>query len=162
MESEIRIKVHSFCDLITNSSTTIFVSTHGKSIQMLKEFVNYLLKNAGSTKKAEDLFTFRIDIDEDWMADKFEDDEIEVPEELGKKIALLQNSAAKDSWRQIQKLKIDFIREKLDNNEIEVPQDDEPQREDTLVIIPKNNAKDVKDVTKVVREMFSIEESYEG
>jgi hypothetical protein len=129
---------------------------------MLKEFVNYLLKNAGSTKKAEDLFTFRIDIDEDWMADKFEDDEIEVPEELGKKIALLQNSAAKDSWRQIQKLKIDFIREKLDNNEIEVPQDDEPQREDTLVIIPKNNAKDVKDVTKVVREMFSIEESYEG
>jgi hypothetical protein len=129
---------------------------------MLKEFVNYLLKNAASTKKAEDLFTFRIDIDEDWMADKFEDDEIEVPEELGKKIALLQNSAAKDSWRQIQKLKIDFIREKLDNNEIEVPQDDEPQREDTLVIIPKNNAKDVKDVTKVVREMFSIEESYEG
>lgn len=155
MENEIRIRVHSFCDIITNSSTTIFVTTHGKSIQMLKEFIDYLLKNAGSTMKAEDVFNFRIDPDEDWLEDEFEGLK-EVDPELTKKIAMAQASK-KGVWDQVRKLKTNYVLEKILNNEIEVPNTGE-LREDTLMIIPKNNTKDAKSVTEVIRQIFEIEE----
>jgi hypothetical protein len=163
MEKEIRIKVHSFCDLITNSSTTIFVSTHGESIKLLKEFVDYLLKNAGSPFKAKDLFDFKIEINDDYLVGLYDElEDSEIPTDLRNKIELLSNSKEKGFYKNIEKLKIDYIREKVNNNEIEVRDNDESnQREDDLVIIPKNNTEDVKNVTKAVRAMFEIEESYE-
>lgn len=54
------INYHSFVDLITNSSTEIYISCHTKSVEYLKELIDSLLKASGSDKKAEELFDFKI------------------------------------------------------------------------------------------------------
>jgi hypothetical protein len=56
----IRIKIHSFVDLITNSSTEIYISCHKKSVEAAKGLIDSLLQAAGSEKKADDLFEFKV------------------------------------------------------------------------------------------------------
>ena len=57
---ELRISLHSMVDVITNSSTVIFVNTHGKTIEYAKDLINSLLSMSGSDKKADDFFTFEL------------------------------------------------------------------------------------------------------
>ncbi len=54
------LRFHSFIDVITNSSTSVYVSCHSKSIEFAKELINSILKEAGSDKVAGDLFTFKV------------------------------------------------------------------------------------------------------
>lgn len=54
------IKIHSFIDVITNSSTEIFVGTHSNTVSMLKDFINNILSVAESDKTADDLFKFEM------------------------------------------------------------------------------------------------------
>ena len=56
---QIIIPFHSFIDVITNSSTEIFVNTHSKTIEYAKNLVNSLLEAAKSDKTADDLFEFK-------------------------------------------------------------------------------------------------------
>lgn len=70
-----RINVHSFIDVITNSSTEIYVQAGENTINTIKELVNILLKETESTKTADDLFTFEL-IDtglEEFIDDKLYD-----------------------------------------------------------------------------------------
>lgn len=60
MQNSITIKIHSFIDVITNSSTEIYVQASESTIKSVKELVNGLLKMGGSTKTADDLFTFEL------------------------------------------------------------------------------------------------------
>lgn len=57
---EIKIKVHSFIDVITNSSTEIYVSADQGTIKAIKALIDNILKLGNSTLKADDLFTFEI------------------------------------------------------------------------------------------------------
>lgn len=57
---EKRINVHSFIDVITNSSTESYVRSNKKSIEFMHEFINEILKQSGSDRKSEDLFEFTI------------------------------------------------------------------------------------------------------
>jgi hypothetical protein len=57
---KIVLNVHSFNDLITNSSSEIFINSNKKTIEAVKTLINYFLEKGGSTKKAEDLFVFKI------------------------------------------------------------------------------------------------------
>ena len=50
-----KLKIHSFVDLITNSSTTIFTNSH-KSLNAVKELIDESLKLFGIDKKFDDLF----------------------------------------------------------------------------------------------------------
>jgi len=61
----LRIPLHSFVDLITNSSSEIFVQAHDKTIVAVKEVINNLLKGVGSDKTADDLFTIELGIEVD-------------------------------------------------------------------------------------------------
>lgn len=54
----LKLKTHSIIDVITNSSTEIFISSNNKTIEVAKEFINSLLKATGSKKEADDLFDF--------------------------------------------------------------------------------------------------------
>lgn len=54
------IKIHSFIDLITNSSTEIFIQTHEKTLDATKDLVNKILLAAGRSEKAEDFFDFKV------------------------------------------------------------------------------------------------------
>jgi hypothetical protein len=53
------ITLHSFSDIITNSSTEIFTTCTENSVELIKKFINTILKEAGSDKTADDLFTIR-------------------------------------------------------------------------------------------------------
>ena len=55
------IPVHSFIDVITNSSTEIFVKTKDNSKLAMHEVINKILKRCGSDKKSEDLFKIKIE-----------------------------------------------------------------------------------------------------
>jgi hypothetical protein len=59
-----KLFLHSFNDVITNSSEVIYVCANDKSISLVKELINYFLKKAGSDKTADDLFTFELELDE--------------------------------------------------------------------------------------------------
>ena len=57
---KIVFNVHSFNDIITNSSSEIFVNCNNKTIKAVKTLIDYFLEKGGSTKKADDLFVFKI------------------------------------------------------------------------------------------------------
>jgi len=58
------INIHSLVDVITNSSTEIFISIKKGGVKMAYELLNHILQIGGSTEKAEDLFD--IEIVRDW------------------------------------------------------------------------------------------------
>ena len=62
----ITVNLHSFVDLITNSSTEIFVEASQSTIDAVKEVVDNLLEVAGSDLKADDLFEFELGEKEGW------------------------------------------------------------------------------------------------
>lgn len=59
-----KIPIHSFIDVITNSSTEIYVSTHDKSIELMKEFINEIMKSTGHPFEFDDYFEIYIEKDE--------------------------------------------------------------------------------------------------
>jgi putative lipoic acid-binding regulatory protein len=50
------IKIHSFVDLITNSSTEIYVAAGEHTVKAVKEIINNILLIGGSKLIADDLF----------------------------------------------------------------------------------------------------------
>lgn len=67
--------VHSFVDLITNSSTEIYIEATEKTVKAVKDLINKLLLAAGSAVKCDDLFTVEIDKEkyQDRYDEKYED-----------------------------------------------------------------------------------------
>ena len=63
MIKSIIIPIHSFVDLITNSSSESYISSSESTIKAVKELVNNILELAGSTQKFDDLFTIDIVFD---------------------------------------------------------------------------------------------------
>jgi hypothetical protein len=57
---KIKIPYHSFVDLITNSSSEVFVEAHEGTIDAFKAAINHVLKSQGVEKSADDLFTFEL------------------------------------------------------------------------------------------------------
>ncbi len=53
---KIIVPVHSFVDVITNSSSEIFVSATDSTVAAAKEIVNNVLSSGGSLAKCDDLF----------------------------------------------------------------------------------------------------------
>ena len=60
---EIEIKVHSFIDIITNSSSEIYVQASSRTIDSVHKLVNAILSMGNSQVKSEDLFEMEL-IDE--------------------------------------------------------------------------------------------------
>ena len=56
----IRIPIHSFVDLITNSSSEIFVSADESTVKAVKKLIDNILKASGSDKTVDDLFEIGI------------------------------------------------------------------------------------------------------
>ena len=59
------IPVHSFVDVITNSSSEIFTSANEGTVKAVKELINNLLIGVGSNKTADDLFDIIVGIEVD-------------------------------------------------------------------------------------------------
>jgi len=56
----IKITIHSIVDIITNSSSEIFITTQYTAIEEAKKLIDMLLAEAGAAVKADDLFEFSI------------------------------------------------------------------------------------------------------
>lgn len=54
------INIQSITDIVTNSSTEVFIRIKETAINTVKEPINNLLKISGSTLQADDLFTIEI------------------------------------------------------------------------------------------------------
>jgi phosphoglycerate-specific signal transduction histidine kinase len=54
--NSLTINIHSFVDLITNSSTEIFVQASDQTVKSVKKLIDELLKLGNSQYKCEDLF----------------------------------------------------------------------------------------------------------
>lgn len=50
------IPIHSFVDLITNSSTETYIQSTDKTVEMVKNLVNAILDASGSPYTCDDLF----------------------------------------------------------------------------------------------------------
>jgi hypothetical protein len=59
------IPIHSFVDLITNSSSETYIYASDSTIKCVKTLIDNLLKGVGSDKTADDLFTFDIGVEID-------------------------------------------------------------------------------------------------
>jgi hypothetical protein len=75
------IPIHSFIDLITNSSTEIYVEATEKTIKTLRELVNEILKAGKSKLRADDLFTFSLEKNCDCY-DEYDKDSDEAKEHM--------------------------------------------------------------------------------
>lgn len=58
MNTSLTITVHSFVDLITNSSSEIFVAADQNTVKAIKKLVENLVAATGGTANADDLFSF--------------------------------------------------------------------------------------------------------
>lgn len=58
MKTSIILPIHSFVDLITNSSSEVFMTATEKTVKTVKSLVDNILQAGGSTLKADDLFEF--------------------------------------------------------------------------------------------------------
>ena len=72
----VSIPVHSVIDLITNSSTEIFVYSE-KSLEPCKELINEILSLQGIDKKCDDLFDIKVVFDERGLDDYIENEKYE-------------------------------------------------------------------------------------
>lgn len=50
------IPIHSFVDLITNSSSETYISADASTVNTVKAMITHILKGGGSDKTADDLF----------------------------------------------------------------------------------------------------------
>ena len=73
-----KISIHSFTDLITNSSTTIFTYSDN-SLEACREMIDEFFKALGVDKKCDDVFNLVVTMDSysytEYMDDEEEDDE---------------------------------------------------------------------------------------
>ncbi len=56
----ITLKVHSFIDIITNSSTEIFIQATDKTIRNIKQLIDTILIIGGSNMKCDDIFDMKL------------------------------------------------------------------------------------------------------
>ena len=84
------IPVHSFVDLITNSSTEIYIEADKGTFKSVTEMINKILDLGGSKMKCDDLFTIELGKEEEYSSSvslivKSRDEN----SELGKKTAAI-------------------------------------------------------------------------
>jgi hypothetical protein len=72
------INLASFVDLITNSSSEIFVSASKKTVTAIKDTINNILKLGGSVATCDDLFDIKLWVEGEYYYDNEKDEEIEV------------------------------------------------------------------------------------
>ena len=159
------LKIHSFVDVITNSSTTIYTQFRKSAIKDSYEMINEILKLGGSDKKAEDLFDISIYPCLDSVYSKIEYmnkddiDNLNISEE-GKKLLLLSRTKYDemeygDYYKWIEENLKSFV---LENWELIMGGDD--QYGIYLSIVAKDAGKSTKDLGDMIYKMFDCEEGY--
>ena len=172
----IKIKPHSIVDVITNSSTVVYVQTHDNTIKYAKELINTFLKVAGSDKKANDLFNFYFDVDREQeienLAEKISDteDPNDIDSSIIKAFKKVDNKLTGKKFQEMEDSEFTEVANKLldkiANKNIK-PYDgyglnynDWDEKE--LIIKPKNNDKLTINLTEQVKNIFELDGERDG
>jgi|GEM_PF-5269719 len=135
----LKIAVHSLVDVITNSSTVIYVQVHDKTVKFMKEFIDYFLKKSGSKKTADQLFEFKMEMDPDLKSDRISDimDEEDCTEARA----------------------LQILEEKLKDGDFT---DCNGYDKRQLVLVPKDGSKDTLNATEWVQKIFEVDANRDG
>jgi len=125
---KIKIPVHSLIDLITNSSTEIYVTSES-SVQPAKDLLAELLKINGSDKNVDEVFTLSVEMDNATLIDYLGDQMEEYDEELWDKLGLEDAD-----WKTTDKILEKYL-ESIEKGEIEKPEWIDTMIEDMEVLI---------------------------
>jgi hypothetical protein len=142
---EKKIKVHSFIDVITNSSTESYVRSNAKSVEFMHDFINEIFKQSGSEKKSEDLFEFII-----------------IPAESAMEIASwhfadkLQENDSNLSYSEAEKLAM----KKFKSGEVDPKNylDERDHYDNTLLMKSKSNDQFTMDISEKFSSLFDVGE----
>jgi len=148
---QIFIPMHSVVDVITNSSTVIYVSAHGSSVKLMKEFINTLLKATGSDKTSDDLFEFSTAVNFDKWSDRME---YHFEEELPEGFEKLDYDGQAKVLREMYNASVEA------GTTEDIFEDDYIQKD--LVMQVKGDDKLTFNMVEQVEAMFEIEEDYNG
>lgn len=140
-------RVHSFVDLITNSSSEIFVAASDKTVKTIQSVVDHLLALGDTGKKCKDLFKIELasgydteDYDTKYLTDK-------------QLTAALKDGSVK--------FNLDHLEE---GEELEAgwkPSPKEGTEHAYIVVTPLDEAKEVKKIAELIgtlQELFSGED----
>lgn len=158
-------KLHSFVDVITNSSTVIYVSINQseKTIEKIKEFINKILIAGESNKTFDDLFytkiTFKnIEDIKDRLADYTD---------IRDNIIDLLNKEQKNDYKLIDEMvdkKIDELFQEHNSVELEKYMSELNEEcgliEQTLIIYRKDNNEEIINLLELVNLICDIDSAY--
>jgi len=168
--NNIKIKLHSMVDIITNSSTVIYCQCHDNTIETMKGIINTFLKQAGSNKTAEDLYTFKIVADSEYeierLGDRIDEGEEEIIEFMEQNsIDFTYENWKKMNWDDRDKILRSFLDEIGNGNIKEYDGYGENYNGyDTrdLILIPKSKDKEIINMSQMVKTLFEIDGGRDG
>ena len=148
MKQETRIPIHSMIDLITNSSTEIFVHSE-HSVEPAKELLNEFLKLNGETRTYEDAFDISIEKDtedaiEQWLDYYCKEDDPKLYKELN-----LNKCKDWESKRRIAK----SLADEINAGKREMPEYVEEYGYQTFLVI-KSKDKKYEKFAKILKEFL--------
>lgn len=158
-------KLHSFVDVITNSSTVIYVSINQseKTIEKIKEFINKILIASESNKTFDDLFYIKTTFNDikdikDRLADYTD---------IRDNIINLLNEEQKNDYKLIDEMvdkKIDELFEEHNSVELEKYirelKEEYGLIEQTLIIYRKDNNEEIINLLELVNLICDIDSAY--
>lgn len=158
MKKEWKIKIHSIIDVITNSSTEIYIQADSNTIEKTFELFDIIIKASGSDKSARELFDLRIELGEWDKKNAIEsfmksDDFGLCISESDIREYQLANPKFED-WQVENKLAEKYLHENgLWNDYV----DDERYGDDDLIVKLKDSDEDIFDLASKVSSIFHID-----
>lgn len=157
---KLRIKLHSFVDVITNSSTVIYTTVNENGVQMVRDMIDEILSNiTGTTVNSEDLYDVAIVPSGgalEGLVDKLVDDE----EDEG--LMAIYDGAKDLSWGERWGLCTEYVKNKYSPEEIAEMVEDycdgERYYSDELLITSKQGKESKLD--SILGNLFSSEATY--
>lgn len=108
-------KIQSISDLITNSSTEVFVVYHESNIEAIKNLVDSILSLLDPSKKFDDYFTIEMEINYDdlnWIFERYYEDE-EYYDDIPELVAY-RDMGSKEASKFLETLPIERIKKIFD------------------------------------------------
>jgi len=162
---ELKVKVHSLIDVITNSSTTVFITMNGGAVKGMFDIINEILRVAESDKKAEDLYSVEVDMDWDYLMERFIDGACDDPKDEKEKVLMDEYDAITDRKEQTNfenGVLLPYVKETGRWKDFSTNYD-EVEYDTWLVVKPKNeDDKTSMDIWSKIKTLFSVEAYMDG
>jgi len=156
---ELRIKLHSFVDVITNSSTVIYTQVNGSGVQMIRDLINEIISNVTTTSiTADDLYDISIVPSED-AVEMVTDMLLADNEDEG--LAEVYESSSELSWSEKSRLCSQYVLDKYSPEDIsEMLWNADRYYSDELVIKTKHGQE--SKIDGILRNLFHADAAFDG